>query len=158
MKWQLNDDDTITDSAIHIPAIGLDLKVCIGPSATQGRATLIETRDAPGFGPPMHRHENETEVFHVLQGRYLFEVDGKRQVVQAGDTLTALVGTTHRFVNIDNDTSRMLVLISPGFDATGFFSELRDAMSDCHPDPATLARLGIKWHIEFLGPPLTAEQ
>jgi quercetin dioxygenase-like cupin family protein len=158
MKQPFIDDETISDNAIHIPAIGLELKVCIEPSATQGRATLIETRDAPGFGPPMHRHQNETEVFHVLQGRYLFEVDGKRQVVQAGETLTALVGTTHRFVNINDETSRMLVLISPGFDATGFFSELRDAMTDGHPDPATLARLGSKWDIEFLGPPLKAEQ
>ncbi|APR34883.1 cupin domain-containing protein [Paraburkholderia sp. SOS3] len=158
MERQLSDNGTITDSAIHIPAIGLDLKVCIGPSSTQGRATLIETCDAPGFGPPMHRHEHETEVFHVLQGRYLFEVDGKREVVQAGETLTAQVGTTHRFVNIDHDASRMLVLISPGFDAAGFFSELRDAMAGGHADPAALARLGTKWHIEFLGPPLTAEQ
>lgn len=89
MKRQFIDDDTITDSAIRIPAIGLELGVLIEPSATQGRATLIETHDAPGFGPPMHRHENETEVFHVLQGRYLFEVDGKRQIVEAGETLTA---------------------------------------------------------------------
>ncbi|AQH02477.1 cupin [Burkholderia sp. KK1] len=157
MKPQLIDEDTIADRAIHIPAIGLDLKVCIEPSATQGRATLIETRDAPGFGPPMHRHGNETEVFHVLQGAYLFEVDGERRVVRAGETLTARVGTTHRFVNISDETSRMLVLISPGFDATAFFSELRDVMSDGMPEPATLARLGAKWEIEFVGPPLTGE-
>jgi quercetin dioxygenase-like cupin family protein len=158
MKSPFLDDETITGNAIHIPAIGLDLKVCIEPSATQGRATLIETHDAPGFGPPMHRHENETEVFHVLQGRYLFEVNGERKVVQAGETLTALVGTMHRFVNIDDETSRMLVLISPGFDATGFFSQLRDVMADGIPDPATLARFGAKWHIEFLGPPLQVER
>jgi quercetin dioxygenase-like cupin family protein len=158
MKSQLIDDETITTNAIRIPAIGLDLKVCIEPSATQGRATLIETSDAPGFGPPMHRHENETEVFHVLQGRYLFEVDGRRQILKAGETLTALVGTTHRFVNIDDETSRMLVLISPGFDAAGFFSQLRDVMENGIPDPATLARLGATWQIEFLGPPLRVEQ
>ncbi|MFC0397962.1 cupin domain-containing protein [Paraburkholderia rhizosphaerae] len=158
MKSHFLDDETITDNAIHIPAIGLDLKVYIEPTATQGRATLIETYDAPGFGPPIHRHENETEVFHVLQGRYLFEVNGERKVVQAGETLTALVGTTHRFVNIDDETSRMLVLISPGFDATCFFSQLRDVMADGIPDPVTLARLGAKWHIEFLGPPLKVEQ
>jgi quercetin dioxygenase-like cupin family protein len=158
MKPQLIDDNPVADNAIHIPAIGLELKVCIAPSATQGRATLIETHDAPGYGPPMHRHRNETEVFHVLQGRYLFEVDGERRIVHAGETLTARAGTTHRFVNISDDTSRMLVLISPGFDATGFFSELRDVMRHGVPAPDTLARLGAKWDIEFLGPPLTAAQ
>ncbi|SAK99710.1 Cupin domain protein [Caballeronia fortuita] len=146
----------MNERAIRIPAIGLDLKVFIEPSATEGRATLIETHDAPGFGPPMHRHGNETEVFHVLQGRYLFEVDGERRIVSAGETLTALAGTKHRFVNIDDETSPMLVLISPGFDAASFFGQLRDVMTDGVPDPATLARFGAKWDIEFLGPPLKA--
>lgn len=157
MKPQLIDDYPIADSAIHIPAIGLDLSVCIEPSETEGRATLIETRDAPGFGPPLHRHRNETEIFHVLQGRYLFEVDGVLRILQAGETLTARAGTTHRFVNISDDTSHMLVLISPGFDAYRFFGELRDAMARGIPAPETLARLGAKWDIEFLGPPLTVE-
>ncbi|MDR5759425.1 cupin domain-containing protein [Caballeronia sp. LZ035] len=158
MKPQLMDRYPVADSAIHIPAIGLELTVCIEPSETEGRATLIETHDAPGFGPPLHRHGNETEIFHVLQGRYLFEVDGVRRILQAGETLTARVGTTHRFVNISDDTSHMLVLISPGFDANRFFSELRDVMARGIPAPETLAKLGAKWDIEFLGPPLTVEQ
>jgi quercetin dioxygenase-like cupin family protein len=133
------------------------LTVCIEPSATDGRATLIQTIDAPGYGPPMHRHQRETEVFHILQGRYLFEVDGERIVAEAGTTLTAAVGSTHRFINIDSKPSRMLVLISPGLDAAAFFSELRDLMTEGIPDPATLDTFGRKWGVEFSGPPLTLE-
>src|ERR1700744_729000 len=110
---------------IDIPAIGLHLQVRIPPEATGALATLIETTDQPGFGPPQHRHEIETEVFHVVQGRYLFEVDGKQTVVSKGETIVAKQGTTHRFVNIDDQPSRLLTLVTPGWDATGFFSELR---------------------------------
>ncbi|WP_087039545.1 hypothetical protein [Caballeronia arvi] len=35
--------------------------------------------------------------------------------------------------------------------------QLRDAIPDGIPDPATLARLGAKWHPEFVGPPLRME-
>ena len=143
------------DSVISIPAIGVTVQVRIAPTATENKATLIETTDEPGYGPPQHRHERETEVFHVLCGRYLFEVDGKRMVVSAGETVVAHVGSTHRFTNIADQMSRMLVLITPGFDATAFFTELRGVMTNGEPEPDKLRDLGMKWDIEFLGPPLT---
>ncbi|BAN27478.1 putative uncharacterized protein (plasmid) [Caballeronia insecticola] len=143
------------DSLISIPSIGVDIDVRIAPATTHARATLIETTDAPGFGPPQHRHQRETEVFHILQGRYLFEVDGQRIVANVGDTVVARVGSTHRFTSIDTKPSRMLVLITPGLDATAFFSELREVMAKGKPDPEALQSLGDKWDIEFLGPPLT---
>ncbi|WP_109477156.1 cupin domain-containing protein [Paraburkholderia sp. C35] len=140
---------------IDIPAIGLRLQERIGPDSTGALATLIETTDQPGFGPPQHRHEIETEVFHVLQGRYLFEIDGKQTIVSEGETIVANQGTTHRFINIDDQASRMLVLITPGWDATRFFLKLSDVMANGLPDPAALKAFGDQWSIEFVGPPLS---
>ena len=150
------DHSNTVDSTIAIPTIGVNIQVRIAPAATGNKATLIETTDEPGYGPPQHRHERETEIFHVLSGRYLFEVDGKRTVVGAGETLTAHAGTTHRFTSIDDQASRMLVLITPGFEATAFFTELRSVMANGAPEPDILRDFGKKWDIEFLGPPLTA--
>ncbi|MFM0202815.1 cupin domain-containing protein [Paraburkholderia fungorum] len=147
---------TTVNSTIAIPAIGVKVQVRIAPTATGNQATLIETTDESGYGPPQHRHERETEIFHVLCGRYLFEVDGKRTVVSAGETLVAHVGSTHRFTNIDDQASRMLVLITPGLDAAAFFTELRSVMANGEPEPDALRDFGTKWDVEFLGPPLTA--
>lgn len=144
------------DDLISIPAIGVDIEVCIAPTATENQATLIACTDEPGFGPPQHRHERETEVFHVLRGRYLFEVDGGRVVAHAGETVVAPVGSTHRFTNIADKPSRMLVLITPGLDAAAFFCELRGIMADGQPEPDALNEFGAKWGVEFLGPPLAA--
>jgi quercetin dioxygenase-like cupin family protein len=141
-------------SPIAIPAIGLQLQVRIAPAATQAKATLVETTDAPGFGPPQHRHERETEVFHVLQGRYLFELDDERIVAQAGETIAAPRGSTHRFVNIDSKPSRLLVLVMPGLDAIALFTELRGVLANGTPEHGALEAFGDKWGVEFLGPPL----
>ncbi|CAD6548178.1 cupin domain-containing protein [Paraburkholderia metrosideri] len=143
-------------NTIAIPAIGVNVQVRIAPTATGAKATLIETSDEPGYGPPLHRHERETEVFHVLRGQYLFEVDGERIIASAGETVVGHAGSTHRFTNIDQQTSRMLVLITPGLDARAFFSELRGVMANGEPDPKELQDFGMRWGVEFLGPPLTA--
>ena len=74
---------TRNEPPISIPAIGLDLRVCVPPVSAGGSLTAIETTNQPGFGPPLHRHR-ETEIFFVLEGRYLFEVDGKRFHANAG--------------------------------------------------------------------------
>jgi uncharacterized cupin superfamily protein len=103
----------------------------------------------------MHRHERETEIFHVLKGRYLFEVDGEQTVAAAGMTVVAHVGNTHRFVNVDDEPSQMLVLIMPGLDAAAFFAELGSVMKNGIPAHGTLQKFGDKWGVEFLGPPLT---
>ena len=82
---------------IDISPIGLRVQQRIAPEATGALATLIETTDQPGFGPPQHRHEIETEVFHVLEGRYLFELDGVQFQDGAGLGKAMLpIGTSRR--------------------------------------------------------------
>jgi mannose-6-phosphate isomerase-like protein (cupin superfamily) len=98
---------------ISIPQIGLELRVRVSPGSTGGALSAIETTNAPGFGPPLQRHR-ETEIFYVLEGQYLFEVDGQR-----------------------------------------FHAEPGDVMRNGGPDPQALTAFGVKWGVEFLGPPLT---
>lgn len=138
---------------IRIPAIGLELKVRMPPAASGGGMAIIETTNAPGFGPPLHRHA-ETEVFHVLQGRYLFEVDGKRFNAETGDTVTVPGGLPHGFVNVADQPSRQLVVIVPGLDATAFFTELGNVMHSGRPDMDLQKAFSRKWGVDFLGPPL----
>ncbi|MFO1026530.1 MAG: cupin domain-containing protein, partial [Acetobacteraceae bacterium] len=72
-----------TELPIKIPAIGLDLFVRMPPSASAGEFCFIETINAPGKGPPRHRHR-EAEIFRVIEGRYLYEADGRRFYAEAG--------------------------------------------------------------------------
>jgi quercetin dioxygenase-like cupin family protein len=138
---------------ISIPAIGLDLFVRMPPAASDGTMTVIETINAPGFGPPRHRH-HEVEVFRVLEGRYLFEVDGKRFHADKGDLVSVPGGAEHGFVNITDRPARQLIMILPGLDAAKFFTELACVLKDGIPDQQALNDFGIRWKVEFLGPPV----
>ncbi|HJS86897.1 MAG TPA: cupin domain-containing protein [Acetobacteraceae bacterium] len=146
---------TREETPILIPQIGLTLRVRVPPDATGNALTSIETINAPGLGPPLHRHR-ETEVFYVLEGRYLFEVDGRRFTADAGDVVTAPGGSAHAFVNLTDRPARQFIQILPGLDAAAFFLGLGDAMRDGKPDRDALNAFGKRWHVEFLGPPLKA--
>ena len=110
---------------LKIEALGLDLAVRVPPGVTGGELTLLETVNAPGFGPPLHRHR-ETEIFRVLEGRYLFQVDDKQFEAGEGDVVSVPGGAVHAFVNITVKPAKQLVLMLPGMDARAFFLGLSE--------------------------------
>lgn len=141
------------DVPISIPAIGLDLLVRLPGSATEGAFSIIETINAPGKGPPRHRH-SEAEIFRVLEGRYLYEMDGRRFYAETGDLVSIPGGAEHGFVNVTDKPARQYIVITPALDAVAFFTRLAGVMKDGVPDRAVLNAFGRKWQVDFLGPPL----
>jgi quercetin dioxygenase-like cupin family protein len=157
MSFQFYRSTSETVPPLSIPGLGLELVVKM-PQAVSGEAlTVIETCNAPGFGPPLHRH-SETEVFRVLEGRYLFEVDGQRFEAAAGDLVSVPGGTSHAFVNLTDRPARQLVMMLPGMDARSFFFELGQVFESGKPDQDTLNVFGKPWGVEFLGPPLAVKR
>jgi quercetin dioxygenase-like cupin family protein len=144
-------------SVLKIPGLGLELVVRLPPEATGKEISIIETTNAPGFGPPLHRH-HETEVFRVLTGRYLFEVDGKRFEAGEGEIISVPGGTPHTFVNITDQPAHQFIMILPGMDARGFFAALGDLFAKGHPSMDTLNQFGKPWGVDFLGPPLSIKK
>lgn len=140
-----------------LPALGLSLGVVLEPEDSGGALTVIETVNAPGFGPPFHRHP-ETEIFRVLEGRYIFEVDGTRYPAEEGDVISVPGGLSHRFVNVGDKPARQLVLILPGLDAYAFFGGLADTLRNGLQPISVLNAFGEPWGCEFLGGPLTLDQ
>lgn len=139
---------------IKIPALGLDLTVQLPPGILEGAMTVLETVNAPGFGPPLHRHR-EAEVFRVMEGAYLYEVDGKRFQAQTGDVVSVPGGAVHAFRNVSVGPSRQLVMMLPGMDAERFFLGLAEVLASPNSDRAALNIFGAPWGVEFLGPPLS---
>ncbi|WP_306142721.1 cupin domain-containing protein [Roseibium sp. MMSF_3412] len=138
---------------LAIPEIGLKLRVRMTPGQSNGAMSIIETENAPGFGPPLHRHR-ETEIFRVLEGRYLYEIDSKRFYAEAGDVVTIPGGSAHAFRNESDKPARQFIVICPALDATGFFTGLGEVMRQGHPDTDALNLFSRTWQVEFLGPPL----
>jgi len=143
------------DKPISIQTIGLKLHVRIPGSATDGAFSAIETINAPGKGPPRHKHP-EAEIFRVLEGRYLYEVDGLRFYVEKGDVVSIPGGLEHAFINTGDTPARQYIMITPALDAVAFFTGLAAIMDNGVPASEALNRFGQKWQVEFLGPPLNA--
>jgi quercetin dioxygenase-like cupin family protein len=139
--------------SLKIEALGLELSVRITPDISGGELALLETVNAPGFGPPLHRHK-ETEIFRVLEGRYLFQVDDKRFEAGEGDVVSVPGGAVHAFVNITDQPAKQLVLMLPGMDAHAFFLGLSEVLLT-KPSRDGLNAFGKPWGVEFLGPPLS---
>jgi quercetin dioxygenase-like cupin family protein len=111
------------DGPITIPAIGLDLYVRMAPAVSGGALSIIEAINAPGKGPPRHKHP-EAEIFRVLEGRYLYEMDSRRFYAEAGDVVSIPGGAEHGFVNVTYKPARQYLLVLPALDAAAFFTEL----------------------------------
>jgi len=44
------------ESTLEIPAMGLELSVRLSNDVSGGALTVLETVNAVGYGPPLHRH------------------------------------------------------------------------------------------------------
>ena len=153
MAFEFFQSNSGNESKLAISNLGLELTVRLPPQVSGGVMTVMETVNAPGFGPPLHRHR-ETEVFRVLEGRYLYEVDGQRFYASSGDLVSVPGGAAHTFTNVSDQPSRQLVLMLPAMDAVKFFSGLGELLAVGRPSMEELNAYGAPWGVDFLGPPI----
>lgn len=93
----------------------------------RGAYGLMEAYTPPNSGPPLHLHQREDEWWFILDGNFLFEIDGNSVHAGPGDTVFAPRGGRHTFQNIGSVTGRALVTVVPGgLDA--FFQEVSAAV------------------------------
>jgi quercetin dioxygenase-like cupin family protein len=157
MPFEIYHSPASTASIVNIPALGMGLMVRLPQQKTDGSVIVFESVNEPGFGPPLHRHR-QTEIFRVLEGEYLYEVDGRRFMAVPGDMVTIPGGVAHTFTNTSGSSSRQLVVMLPAMDAVAFFRGLGQVMADYGKDREALAAYGAPWGMEFLGPPISAEE
>jgi mannose-6-phosphate isomerase-like protein (cupin superfamily) len=65
-----------------------------------------------GGRDPQHPHSAD-EVYVVLAGRAVLEVEGERLDMQRGRVVSVDVGADHRFVDITDDLSVLVVFAPP---------------------------------------------
>jgi mannose-6-phosphate isomerase-like protein (cupin superfamily) len=125
---------------------------------TSGRLTVVEFVNPPGFGPPLHRHLQEDELFYVLSGTAEFRCDGEAFAAGPGDLVLLPVGLAHTFLVGADEPLRTLQITAPsGFDR--FAAEVGEPARERRlpepgpVDPAALGHAAARHGIELLGPP-----
>lgn len=134
---------------------GDQVRLKLDGNDTGGAYAIFEDVTQPQAGPPLHRHGREDESFYVLEGDYVFEVDGERIHAGPGTAVYAPKGTAHAFQNVGAEPGRLLVMVQPaGLDA--FFTDLDAAVRGMRElDLSVVAPIFERHGLELLGPPLS---
>lgn len=136
--------------------VGEETLVKVSAADSNGLLAFFHLVAPPMSGPPRHVHSREDELFYVLEGELVFELDGKRQAVGPGGTVYLRRGVVHAYQNFTASPARLLITTTPGA-FCGFFVELSDATPPGGiPALEALTAIGDKYGITMLGPPMNA--
>ena len=123
--------------------------------------SVVEFVGPKGFGPPLHRHRDEDELFVILEGEIVFRSDDLEIVGHPGAHAFLPHGQAHQF-QILSETARFTCVTgsltgSPRFDQ--MVSTIGDPISSPSLptpgpiDPAYVAQVNDQFGIDILGPP-----
>jgi quercetin dioxygenase-like cupin family protein len=120
---------------------------------TQGHLALAEYELAAGNGTTEHRHMRSGELFYVLSGTAVFEVEGVEYQAPTGSTLWVPPGARHRISNLTNKPVTMLGGFAPAGPESLFPALLElFANSNGQPSAADVEAVREKHDIHHVGP------
>ena len=126
-----------------------------------GVFSVVEFAAPRGLGPPLHRHDDEDELFVVLDGRVAFHSGDDIMLADEGSLAYLPHGIPHTF-QVHLDTARFVCVTgsraqAPRFDlmVTALGVEVAQAsLPEPGPiDPGRVAEVCAAHGIEVLGPP-----
>jgi mannose-6-phosphate isomerase-like protein (cupin superfamily) len=126
-----------------------EVEIVVKASAeTAGGAFAIFEENEP-VDTPLHVHDNEDELFYVLEGEHLIQVGEREFRVGPGGLVFAPRGVPHAQRRVVPRTGRLLVVTSPpGLE--GFFRELAEADRAGAIGPEAYASASEKYGITWL--------
>ncbi len=80
---------------------------------TNNQFTLIEQYNEPGMEIPLHVHQNEDEIFHLLEGELEIQVGSEIKVLKAGDLGFCPRGIPHSWKVIGERKAKVLLSVFP---------------------------------------------
>jgi len=118
---------------------GVRTEIHLAAENTGGAFCLLIDHPPAGWSLPPHRHRNEAETIHIIEGDFEMEVDGTRSRLSPGQTVHVPRGVVHSGSNIGQHPGRRVLLFSPA-GMERFFSEAGTPGPDGAGDaPGTLA-------------------
>lgn len=126
-----------------------------------GSMSVVEFLAPEGFGPPMHNHLEEDELFIVLEGTIALHTGGDRFEARAGSYAMLPHAVPHTF-QVLTQTARIINVTSSNSTAPRFdrmvagLGKPTDRLTVPEPtdiDPARVAQVCHDHGIEIVGPP-----
>jgi len=92
---------------------GVRTEIHLTGEDTGGAFCLFVDEPPAGWALPAHRHSNEAETIHILDGEFVVEIDGEARRLRAGETVHVPKGAIHSSANVGGHGGRRVVLFSP---------------------------------------------
>ena len=115
---------------------------------TNGLFTLIEEENEPGTGIPPHVHENEDEVFKVLEGEMELTVGDTTTILKAGDLAFGPRGIPHSWKIVGNSKAKVILSVFPS-GIEDMFEEL-GALPPGPPDFPKVVEICGRYGVRFI--------
>jgi Cupin domain len=128
---------------------GVRTEIHLAGEDTDGGFCLLVDHPPSGWSLPPHRHHNEAETIHIVEGEFEMEVDGKRLRASAGETIHIPRGVIHSGRNIGTDAGRRVLLFGPA-GMERFFLEAGACSPDGEIDPAATIASATRHGWEFI--------
>lgn len=162
-------DTTIPTSRVpevHAPGSGhhfhfLNHLATVKVRGEDGAMSVVEFTAPRGFGPPLHRHHDEDELFVVLDGEVAFHLGDDRSVAAAGAIAHLPHAIPHTF-QVRSATARFVTVTAvrdgaPRFDqrvAALGVPVTEASLPELGPiDPTHVADVCLAHGVDVLGPP-----
>jgi mannose-6-phosphate isomerase-like protein (cupin superfamily) len=84
--------------------------------AADGSCDLAHLVVLPGHGTERHWHERLTEVYLIVRGNGVIELDGEEMLVGARNAVVIAPQARHDLRNVSDDELELYVLAHPRFD------------------------------------------
>lgn len=134
----------VNDNPVEYDFGGSHTRLLVSGEHTGNAYCVLEMSSPPGRATPTHAHSREDETLVMLEGELDAIVEGERQRLRAGSSITFARGTRHQLINAGERTARYMVICAPpGFDR--FVDACADAQTGVavtrEPDDADKARM-----------------
>lgn len=130
-----------------LSVMGAGVKFLCPADRTDRSWSLMEVALPREAGPPPHVHAWD-EAYYVVDGQVRFTLEGRDQVVGAGDFIYAPGGTVHGFQGCSEQPARVLIFDAPAH-AESFFREV-DREVRGPADMPKVPQIGSRHGIQFL--------
>jgi quercetin dioxygenase-like cupin family protein len=128
---------------------GVRTEIHIDSQDSDGAFCLLVDHPPAGWSLPRHRHANEAETIHIVEGEFELELEGKGTRLVAGESVHIPRGMAHSGGNVGGTAGRRVVIFSPA-GMERFFLEAGQPTADNEPDLAAVLASASRNGWEFL--------
>jgi len=91
------------------------------PSSVGARhLTTIEVTLEPGKGHDFHKHPDQEEIIHVVDGEIEQWLEREKRILEPGDTVFIPVGVVHASFNVSDRPTKLMVVLGPCMGEGGY--------------------------------------